>query len=488
MADALPLPPVSCPVINNPQAWFASLDFAADWVGLRLIQDHLQTMTLRDAAPRHQGVEVKQGAMVEVLVQGFMGYGATAQLTAEGLRQAAHRAYQQALALAHWGIYPQTAHLRPTVTGHYSAPPTQDMSLGDMGVLLHRICKTLQVDAAIVQTQASAIRLHRKLWLFSSSGTDLYQENNSLTTYYGAIAQDGQLVQTRTDNGFYARTYQGGWERVPEAQVLARAHRIGEEAIALLSAPNCPTATTTLVLAPDQMLLQIHESIGHPLELDRILGDERNYAGGSFVKPEDFGQLAYGSSLMTVTFDPTVEEEIASYRVDDTGTPAQRVTLIDQGRLVRGLGGLESQQRLQQPGVACARVTSWNRPPIDRMANLNLEPGHSSLQEIIGHVESGIFMHTNRSWSIDDQRYKFQFGCELAYAIEDGEITGMLRNPNYRSVTPQFWHSLTQVGDLSTCETYGSPVCGKGEPNQVISVGHRSPVCAFANIEVFGGS
>jgi len=191
---------------------------------------------------------------------------------------------------------------------------------------------------------------------------------------------------------------------------------------------------------------------------------------------------------MTVTFDPTVEEEIASYRVDDTGTPAQRVALIDQGRLVRGLGGLESQQRLQQPGVACARVTSWNRPPIDRMANLNLEPGHSSLQEIIGRVESGIFMHTNRSWSIDDQRYKFQFGCELAYAIEDGEITGMLRNPNYRSVTPQFWHSLTQVGDLSTCETYGSPVCGKGEPNQVISVGHRSPVCAFANIEVFGGS
>ncbi|MEB3273042.1 MAG: TldD/PmbA family protein [Prochlorothrix sp.] len=487
MADSLYLVPIACPLLHNPQAWFSTLDFPADWVGVRLIQDQRQTVRLQDSAPRHQGVEMQQGAMVEVLVQGFLGYGATTQVTAIGLTQAAQRAYAQALALAHWGIASQTDRIRPTLTGQHRAPASQALSLGETGDLLHQICQTLKVGDAIVQTDATAVHLDRQQWLFSSAGTDLYQEHRSLTTHYGAIASTGDWVQSRTDNGYYARTYRGGWEQVEEAQLLARVQRVGEEAIALLSAPNCPTETTTLVLAPDQMLLQIHESIGHPLELDRILGDERNYAGGSFVKPEDFGQLIYGSPLMTVTFDPTVEEEIASYGVDDTGTPAHREVLIDRGRLVRGLGGLESQQRLQQSGVACARATSWNRPPIDRMANLNLEPGNRSLGALIGDIESGIFMHTNRSWSIDDQRYKFQFGCELAYEIKEGVLGKMLRNPNYRSITPQFWHSLVDIGDVSTCETYGSPVCGKGEPNQVISVGHRSPVCVFREIEVFGG-
>jgi predicted Zn-dependent protease len=265
-------------------------------------------------------------------------------------------------------------------------------------------------------------------------------------------------------------------------------HRTGEQALELLTAADCPEMTTTLVLAPDQMMLQIHESIGHPLELDRILGDERNYAGGSFVQPSDFGELQYGSHLLNVTFDPTVEQEFASYAFDDTGAVAERCHLIRDGVLERGLGSRESQARLGVPGVACARATSWDRPPIDRMANINVEPGDRTFAQIIGSIEDGVYMEANRSWSIDDQRFKFQFGCEYAKRIRNGKLAETLRNPNYRATTPQFWGSLTQVGDRNTWQMFGTPFCGKGEPNQVIRVGHAAPVCAFDHIEVFGGA
>jgi predicted Zn-dependent protease len=242
------------------------------------------------------------------------------------------------------------------------------------------------------------------------------------------------------------------------------------------------------VLAPDQMMLQIHESVGHPLEIDRILGDERNYAGTSFVRLEDFGTLQYGSPLMTITWDPGVRGELASYGWDDVGQAASREVLVDHGRLLRGLGGLESQTRAGVPGVATQRSCSWNRPAIDRMANLNLEPGDASFAAIVGSIERGVLMRANRSWSIDDRRDKFQFGCEWGRLIEDGRLGRVVRNPNYRGRTLPFWRGLAKVGDPSTFEIYGTPFCGKGEPNQVIRVGHASPVCRFDGVEVFGGA
>jgi predicted Zn-dependent protease len=263
--------------------------------------------------------------------------------------------------------------------------------------------------------------------------------------------------------------------------------RVAHQALELTSADQCPSGTMDLLLMPDQMMLQIHESIGHPLEIDRILGDERNYAGWSFVKLSDFGHLIYGSPLMNVTFDPTIPDEFATYAFDDVGTVASREYLIREGKLLRGLGGSESQKRSQVPGVANARSSSWNRPAIDRMANLNLEPGRSTLAEMVAAVECGVLMESNRSWSIDDFRNKFQFGCEYAKLIEKGKITKTLRNPNYRGTTINFWRSLKMVGDQSTFGIFGTPYCGKGEPNQAIRVGHASPACLFSNVEVFGG-
>jgi predicted Zn-dependent protease len=208
-----------------------------------------------------------------------------------------------------------------------------------------------------------------------------------------------------------------------------------------------------LLLMPDQMMLQIHESIGHPLELDRILGDERNYAGTSFVTLDMFGTYRYGSDLLNVSFDPTHDEEFASYAFDDDGAVAQKTLLIERGILQRPLGGELSQQRARVAGVANTRACSWNRPPIDRMANLNVEPGDTPLADMIAATERGILMKTNLSWSIDDSRNKFQFGCEWGQLIENGKLTRVVKNPNYRGISATFWRSLKMVGDPppSTC-------------------------------------
>jgi predicted Zn-dependent protease len=244
---------------------------------------------------------------------------------------------------------------------------------------------------------------------------------------------------------------------------------------------------------PDQMMLQIHESIGHPLELDRILGDERNFAGTSFVTLDMFGHYQYGSELLNVSFDPGREHEFAGFAFDDDGMPAEPALLIERGRLVRPLGGKLSQARARALGfelgaVATTRSASWNRAPIDRMSNLNVEPGASSLEQMISSTELGVVMHTNCSWSIDDSRNKFQFGCEYARMVRGGRLAEVVRNPNYRGVSATFWRSLAMVGDASTEVVMGTPFCGKGEPSQVIRVGHASPACKFSAVDVFGGA
>lgn len=469
-----------------------SLDLPADWVGLRAVQEDRHQRSQRDGKPDQNRRSRHQGAMVEVMVNGQIGYAATNDLSVRSLQQAAAQAFDQATAAVPWQIYAFQSMVRPPGFGVYHSPtrqPLKSLASSEVNDLLFRICQGLNVSDTIVQATATITTQDIDTWLVSSNGTQIHQRFSLLTVHFGATAQAGTIVQTRNYNGPRAHCYQGGWETLGrQDEFWASVQQIGEQAVELLTADDCPEMATTLVLAPDQMMLQIHESIGHPLELDRILGDERNYAGGSFVKPEDFGNLQYGTSLLNVTFDPTVAHEFASYAFDDTGVAAERQYLIRDGILERGLGSHESQERLGVAGVACARATSWDRPPIDRMANINLEPGDRSLTDLIGSVDNGVYMEANRSWSIDDQRFKFQFGCEYARRIRQGKLAETLRNPNYRATTPQFWNSLVQVGNRDTWRMFGTPYCGKGEPNQIIRVGHGAPVCVFANIEVFGGA
>lgn len=465
-----------------------SINIPADWIGLRKVREVGVARSARDGMPQNNSQSISEGVMIEVLVDGQIGYGATNVITPNGVQTAATAAYDQAIAASKYRSHTVTTTQRPKVVGEYVSPilkPFNTLNPGEINDRLSKICHALKVNEKIVQTTASLSTRELETWFVSSNGSDVYQKFLLMTTDYAATAQDGAIIQRRCDRGGLARCYQGGMERFLTADLWERVQQVGEQALELLTAIECPSETTTLVLAPDQLLLQIHESIGHPLELDRILGDERNYAGGSFVKPTDFGHLVYGSPLMNITFDPTVSEAAASYSFDDIGATATREYLIRDGILERGLGSLESQDRSGLPGVACARACSWNRPPIDRMANINLEPGTSSFDEIISGIDRGIYMESNKSWSIDDRRHKFQFSCEYAKLIEGGKLTKTVANPNYRGITPQFWGNLVAVGDASTWEVYGSPICGKGEPNQSIWVGHGAPVAAFTDIEIF---
>ncbi len=463
----------------------------AEWIGLRHVRETLTYRSMRDAKPQTNDRSTSEGVMVEVLVDGQFGYAATPRMDAVGVTEAAQLAYSQARSAAQFAVHRFTQEQRPSSRGNYQSPfqkPFDALSPAEISERLVRICEALKVSPAIIRTTALARTVETEFDYISTSGAEWQQKFMLISTDFSATAQKGAVVQRRGDAGHFARSHQAGLEVFELAPMLERAKGVGQQALELVNAEDCPEMTGSLVLMPDQMMLQIHESIGHPLEIDRILGDERNYAGASFVKLGDFGKLQYGSSKMNVTFDPSVSGEFASYAFDDSGLPAKREFLIQDGVLLRGLGGLESQARAGIPGTANFRACSWNRAPIDRMANLNLEPGDASFDEIISSVDNGILMESNRSWSIDDYRRKFQFGCEYARKIRNGKLAEVVRNPNYRGVTVPFWNGLAKVGRIETRGVFGTPHCGKGEPNQVIRVGHASPVCLFEGIEMFGGA
>ncbi len=461
----------------------------AEWVGLRRRSSKAQFSVARNAKFDQASSTFDDGIMVEVLYMGSFGYAGTSDMSLHGIKRAAESALTFAKLSTQKNVYSFTKDVRSLAQIKYETKRgiSEEKPLSDIFDILIDSCKNLQVNDSIIQTHAMIEYGHYNFEIVSSNGTNIEQTLHYIGHSLQAVAQKDDIVQIRSANGPRGLTRQGGFELINRDEFTVEARNIGEEAVELLYAESCPNDARTLVLMPDQLMLQIHESIGHPLEIDRILGDERNYAGSSFVKLSDFGNFQYGSELLNVTFDPTIESELASYGADEIGNAAKKEFIIKEGKLLRGLGSLESQARSGIKGVACQRSSSWNRAPIDRMANLNIEEGSSTFDDIIANTEKGIIMHTNRSWSIDDYRNKFQFGCEYGKLIENGKITKTVRDPNYRGISSNFWRNLSMVGDKSTFNAFGTPNCGKGEPNQVIFVGHASPVCAFTNVEVFGG-
>ena len=470
----------------NLQKAIENINVPADWVGIRQVKETTTYRVIRDGNPEQNSIDLDQGIMVEVLVNGQFGYYGTHKSDYDSINAAAKKAYDIALNSSKYSNYLYTDSVRPKAEGVYNSPyKIKNLDLHQLTDLLIKSNKILKGSDKIVTAMSMARIVDMNMKYASSNGSNLEQNFLYVGPGFRAIAQDGNTIQSRS---YTDQCQQTGMEMFDEDFVMNKCESICKEAVELLNAEECPSESMDLVLHSDQMLLQIHESIGHALEVDRILGDERNYAGWSFVNLEDFGTLKYGSDLMNITFDPTIENEFASYGFDDTGNKATKEFIIKDGILQRGLGGLESQERAEVKGVANVRACSWNRAPIDRMANLNLEPGDATFDDMISSVEKGIFMQTNRSWSIDDFRNKFQFGCEYGQLIENGKITKTVKNPNYRAVSTPFWNSLKKVGNEDTFGVYGTPYCGKGEPNQCVRVGHAAPICVFDNIDIFGGA
>ncbi|MEC7676920.1 MAG: TldD/PmbA family protein [Pseudomonadota bacterium] len=430
-----------------------------------------------------------EGVMATIIHNGGYGYGASSDLTPDGILKAIEEAKK-------WAEYssgklvhvPHPPSMR-TDDGKYFTHEKDSWakeSNKDKVDYLMQINKSLKSKPTISNWGAS-FRYNKIETLFTdTNGSDIRQNISYILPQLVACAEYKKQIQTRTFGG-HAHARQIGYNFLRDSDLIAKAEQIANDAIELSMAPNCPDSKMDALIAPDQMILQIHESIGHPLELDRILGDERNYAGSSFVNLDMFGEYKYGSDKLNISFNPNQESELATYNYDDDGTAATKKYLIKDGILERPIGGFYSSQRVNQDYVACSRATSWNRPPIDRMGNINLEPGESSFSEMIASVEDGILLETNNSWSIDDYRNKFQFGCEKGTIIKNGELKSVTKNPNYRGITKEFWHNLSMVGDETSFSILGTANCGKGEPNQTIFVGHATPPCLFREIDIFGG-
>ena len=461
----------------------------ADFWSLRIVDETSETYTVRKNVALPFCVSGDRGAMATVHADGGYGYAATGDTSPAGLRAALERAAAWARATAKFALFDTRTLPRPAPRGEYASPSLASpaRSRREWFDLLMAESQDAAIDPRIVDWDASMEVRTATHHLVTSEGGDVVQRYRFLFPGMSVTAHAEGDTQTRTLNGYRGICQQGGDEILARFGYVGAARRIAREALELIAAPNCPSGTMDVLLTPDQMILQIHESIGHPLELDRILGDERNFAGTSFVTPDMFGTYRYGSELLNITFDPTRGEELASYGWDDDGAPAEKVPLIRDGILLRPLGGAISQARAGLPGTSNARADGWNRPPIDRMANLNLEPGDATEAEMIAGIEHGVLMETNCSWSIDDSRNKFQFGCERGRLIENGTLGAVVKNPNYRGISANFWKSLARVGNADTMQVLGTPYCGKGEPSQVIRVGHAAPACVFENVAVFGG-
>ena len=318
----------------------------------------------------------------------------------------------------------------------------------------------------------------------STEGSLIQQDILQCGSAVQALAVGNGDAQDRIFPGTCGLYQTGGYEIVNKARLLENARRIGEEAVALLTAEQCPSGNKDIVLSGDQVSLQIHESIGHALELDRVMGWEANFSGTSFATLDKLGSFRYGSGIVSVVCDMTCPSALATHGYDDEGTPAKSVDLIRNGVLVGYMAGRDTAHVANVEPGGCVRSEYWARLPMIRIGNVNLEPGEATADQLIEEIDNGIYMESNRSWSIDDKRLNFQFGCQLGYEIRGGKKGKLLKNPTYAGMTPAFWGSCDAIGDVNSWVAWGTPNCGKGEPLQTARSCQGASPARFRGIDV----
>ena len=330
----------------------------------------------------------------------------------------------------------------------------------------------------------------KKIFL-STEGANIEQNFIECGAGLSVGVSDGKDFQIRSyPTSFGGNVAQRGYEFIEELKIPDNAEQTAKEALQIINSENCKKDKMDLILASDQLALQIHESCGHPTELDRVFGSEASYAGTSFLTPEKFNNFRYGSDKVTIVADATITTAIGGFAYDDEGIPAQRVELVKNGLFKGYLTSRETVTKFNRlygqnivPG-GMMRAFSWSNIPLIRMTNISIEPGDWTLEELIKDTKKGIYMQTNRSWSIDDLRLNFQFGTEIAWLIENGELTRVVKNPIYSGITPEFWNSCDAVCNQKHFIMWGLTNCGKGEPSQYMHVAHGASPARFRNVDV----
>jgi TldD protein len=466
----------------------AAVKAGADYADARVGTDLTESITVRNQEMEGIDRSDSTGAGVRVLVNGRWGFAATARLDEGEIVHAAATAVQIARAASRLPSEPVELSPVEAVTGSWRSPMNEDpftVPLEEKVALLMEATRRMQQAPGVTFAEGGIDLFRRSTWFASSDGAAIDQ----VTTHSGAgieaTAIDGGEVQRRSfPNSFRGHVKASGWEHIRTIGLVEEAERTGAEAGELLRAPECPSEVTTLILDSGQMELQVHESIGHAVELDRVLGMEEAYAGSSFVHPEDRGKLRYASPKVSITADAALPGGLGSFGWDDEGVPAQRTPIIVDGVFQHFISSRETASTVGETSQGAMRADGWMNLPLIRMTNISIEPGEGSLADIIGDTKDGIFMCTNQSWSIDDHRVNFQFGCEIAWRVKDGKISTMYRNPNYAGITTEFWGSCDAVAGREEWTLWGTPNCGKGQPPQVGRVGHGTSPARFRDVQV----
>ena len=435
----------------------------------------------------------QSGLGVRVLYNGAWGFSASSDLTNPDAIFA--KAFDNARIAAERVTFPVRLAEKDAITDSFTSPNQIDpfeVGLDEKVSFLKKMDEALN-QKGVAQRMSWVEFVRKQIIFMDSEGSEI--EKNIIEVFPGirvmGLDQDGGMQELKYLPGRTGPTR--GWESIDEPDFLKNAERLVKDLNELLVAPDCPKGKMSVILLPGIMFLQTHETIGHALELDRILGYELSFAGGSFVRLEDFGNLRYGSEKLTARADATEFNSPGSFGFDDYGVPALSTLLIDKGILVGAITGRQmvedataKAQRIIFEGSSGAnRATSFYRVPIERMTNINIDPGDDgTLEDIVAKTENGVILDGEKSWSNGSNREQIHLATDIGWRVEGGQVKGMVKNATYRGETVPFYNSLSAVGDESTWHVHYVDNCGKGAPNQIMQLGHGVPVCRFDNVTV----
>jgi TldD protein len=467
----------------------------ASYADIRIVRGETQEICVKNGVVQELSNNSDQGFGVRIVADGAWGFASSHLLAPAEVDRITALAVTIAKASALAKI--QDVNLGPPekYVDTYRTPVAIDpfsVPLNDKISLLLEADKEARAVKGVKVAESSMTFIKEHKIFASTEGSFIEQEitESGLGLVAKAVSK-GEMQQRSYPNSFGRHQGTAGYEFVGKWDLVGNARRMGEEAVALLKAPQCPGGNATIILDGPQLALQVHESCGHPIELDRVFGTEAAYAGTSFLTPDKFGTFRYGSDMVNLTADAVTPMGLGTFGYDDEGVPAQRTDIVKNGIFMGYLTSRETAAQLRKihrhapaRSNGSMRADGWNRIPLIRMTNVSLQPGEWTLEDLIADTDEGIYMITNKSWSIDDKRLNFQFGTEMAYEIKKGRLGRMFKNATYTGITPQFWGGCDAICNADHWLIWGTANCGKGQPGQVAHTGHGAAPARFRNVQV----
>src|SRR5579862_1735378 len=463
------------------------------YADVRIVDERNRAMATKNGRVGHASDSTSLGIGIRVLADGAWGFAATEDLTRIAVEMTAAKAVEIARSSAR--VKQQDVRLAPEkpFTDEWTTPCRIDpfsTSVEQNLDLLLRVDKELCAVQGVTLAETNMNFRRYEQWFFSSEGSNIHETKLTTGAGYTAYAFAGSEIHKRSyPNSFGGQFQNRGYELIDELKLVENARRIAEEAVALHGADQCPEGVFSIILGGSQLGLQIHESVGHPIELDRVLGMEANFAGTSFLTLDKLRKLRYGSDLVNIVADGRPEHGpgLGTFAYDDEGVQSQCTPIITNGLFTGYISSRETAHTIgENRSNGTMRAEGWNRIPLIRMTNISILPGEKPLtfDQLLAGTDDGIFMETNRSWSIDDKRYNFQFGCEIGWEIKGGKLGGMLKNPSYSGITTEFWNSMDAICSRDQWTLWGTPNCGKGQPMQTMGTGHGAAPARFRDVKV----